>query len=119
MRLKQAIYYILSKFVLHEDGDWKYLKIGKVFIGAYSATTSLTITSAVGSVYQTSSTQSISLPITLTSNLYTGVSVRTAMHLVWPSIYGSNGTLIQYRAVSPLSRTATDYNIKAFTFGII
>ena len=93
--------------------------IGSLFIGAYSATESLTIGTQVGSVYQTAGSEQIALPITLTSNLYSNVAVRTSSYSVWTAIYGSNGTTIQYRALSAASRASAGYNIKALTIGLV
>ena len=119
LNAKKLLTKILSSLGTKTSGDWTYLQIGSLFIGAYSTTGSLTIASQVGQVYQTSSTAQIALPITLTSNLYSNVAVRTSSHTVWTAIYGSNGTLIQYRVLSAYSRTSASYNIKAFTFGLI
>lgn len=119
LNTKKLLTKILSALGTKTSGDWTYLQIGSLFIGAYSTTGSLTIASQAGSVYQTSSTAQIALPITLTSNLYSNVAVRTSSYTVWTAIYGSNGTLIQYRAMSAASRASTNYNIKAITIGLI
>lgn len=119
LNTKKLLAKIVKSLGIITSGDWTYLQIGSLFIGAYSATGSLTIDSQVGSVYQTSGTMQIAMPITLTSNLYSNVAVRTSSYSVWAAIYGSNGTTIQYRVLSANSRASATYNIKAFTFGII
>lgn len=116
---KKLLTKILNSLGVKTSGSWTYLQIGSLFIGAYSATEQLTITTQVGSVYQTESNARIALPITLTTNLYSNVVVRKSDYSVWTAIYGSNGTLIQYRVLSMYSRTSTNYNIKAFTIGLI
>lgn len=119
LNTKKLLTKILNSLGVKTSGDWTYLQIGSLFIGAYSTTGSLTIASQVGSVYQTASNAQIALPITLTSNLYSNVAIRTSSYSVWSAIYGSNSTTIQYRALSTASRSSTNYNIKAITIGLI
>lgn len=119
LNTKKLLAKIVKSLGVISSGNWKYLQIGSLFIGAYSATGQLTITTQVGQVYQTADSSTITLPITLTSNLYSNLTVRTVSYSVWPAIYGSNATTIQYRVLSANSRASATYNIKAFTFGII
>ena len=119
LNTKKLLTKILNSLGIITSGDWTYLQIGSLFIGAYSTTGSLTISSQVGSVYSTASNAQIALPITLTSNLYSNVAVRKSDYSVWTAIYGSNGTLIQYRVLSAYSRESANYNSKAFTIGSI
>ena len=119
LNVKKLLTKIVKSLGIITSGNWTYLQIGSLFIGAYSATGSLTIGTQVGSVYQTAGSEQIALPITLTSNLYSNVTIRNASYSVWPAIYGSNGTTIQYRALSTASRASTNYNIKAITIGLI
>lgn len=116
---KKLLTKILNSLGVKTSGSWTYLQIGSLFIGAYSATEQLTITTQVGQVYQTEGSAQIALPITLTSNLYSNLTVRNVSYSVWPAIYGSNATTIQYRVISANSRASANYNIKAFTFGLI
>ena len=119
LNTKKLLTKILNSLGVKTSGNWTYLQIGSLFIGAYSATEQLTITTQVGQVYQTADSSTITLPITLTLNLYSNVAIRTSSYSVWPAIYGSNGTTIQYRVLSANSRTSASYKIKAFTFGLI
>ena len=119
LNTKKLLTKILSSLGVKTSGNWTYLQIGSLFIGAYSATGTLSITTQVGQVYQTVDSSTITLPITLTSNLYSNVTIRTVSYSVWPAIYGSNATTIQYRVLSANSRASATYNIKAFTFGLI
>ena len=118
MTLKHAVYCILSKFVLHENGNWKYLKIGKLFIGAYSSTATFAITAQTGPIYQSTVSGEINLPETI-NNLYTNVAVKTPSYTVWTAITEYGSSRISYRVVSAASRTSATYDVKAFTFGII
>lgn len=119
LNTKKLLTKILNSLGVKTSGDWTYLQIGSLFIGAYSATGQLTITTQVGQVYQTAGSSTITLPITLTSNLYSNLTVKTESYSVWPAIYGSNATTIQYRVLSANSRSIANYNIKAFTMGLI
>lgn len=119
LNTKKLLAKIVKSLGVITSGNWKYLQIGSLFIGAYSATEQLTITTQVGQVFQTANNAEITLPITLTTNLYSNVAVRKSDYSVWTAIWGSNGTLIQYRVLSPYSRASANYNIKAFTFGLI
>lgn len=119
LNTKKSLLKIISSLGVKTSGNWTYLQIGSLFIGAYSATESLTIGTQVGSVYQTAGSSTITLPITLTSNLYSNLTVRTVSYSVWPAIYSSNATTIQYRVLSANSRASATYNIKALTIGLV
>lgn len=119
LNTKKLLLKIVSSLGVITSGNWTYLQIGSLFIGAYSTTDTLTIGTQVGQVYQTASTAEIALPITLSTNLYSDVAVRSSSYSVWSAIYGSNGTKIQYRAMSAASRASTNYNIKAITIGLV
>lgn len=113
--LKKMLTKILKALLLHESGSWKYIKLGKLFVGMYATTATLAITSASGSVYQ-SGAGTISFPETLT-NQCTSVTIQTSSYTVWTSITGSSNSQVQYRAMSAGSRASASYNIRAITIG--
>lgn len=115
--LDHILGFIAKALLLHESGSWKYIKLGKLFIGAYSTTATLAITSASGSVYQ-SGAGTISFPETLTSQC-TSVTIQTGSFTVWTSITGSSNSQVQYRAMSAGSRASASYNIRAITIGLL
>lgn len=115
--IKKLLTKILKALVLHESGNWSYVKLGKLFVGMYSTTSTLAITSASGSVYQ-SGAGTISFPETLTSQC-TSVTIQTGSYTVWTSITGSSNSQVQYRAMSAGSRASASYNIRAITIGLL
>lgn len=115
LMVKELLTKILNALVLHESGNWSYVKLGKLFVGMYSTTATLAITSASGSVYQ-SGAGTISFPETLTSQC-TSVTIQTGSYTVWTSITGSSNSQVQYRAMSAGSRASASYNIRAITIG--
>ena len=101
------------------SGNWTYITIGNLFMGWYATTGSLTIGTAVGSVYSTSSSGSIALPTTLTSVLYANVDVMSSSYAVWTSMWSATTSTLYYRAMSALSRSSATYNINAYVVGTI
>lgn len=114
-----ALGFLLGAMEFQTSGNWKYLIMGKTFIGLYRTTGTLTIGTANGSVYQTSSNSTITYPITLSAVYYANVAVATGSYSVWSSIYSSSTSGIAYRAMSALSRAAASYSIKAIVIGEI
>lgn len=113
--LDNILGFIAKALLLHESGNWSYVKLGKLFVGMYATTVTLAITSASGSVYQ-SGAGTISFPETLTSQC-TSVTIQTSDYTVWTSITGSSNSQVQYRAMSAGSRASASYNIRAITIG--
>lgn len=117
--MSNALNYLLDAMEYETSGNWKYLLLGKTFIGLYRTTGTLSINSAVGSVYQTSSNSTIAYPVTLSAVYYANVAVATGSYSVWSVIYSSSTSGIAYRALSALSRASATYNIKAIVIGEI
>ena len=99
------------------SGNWTYIEDNGYFYGWYNTTGSLTIGTAVGSVYQTASNATINLPVTLSSNIYARVNVCTTSYSVWTAIYNVGTSSISYRAMSGSSRSSATYTIEAFVMG--
>lgn len=110
---------ILEAFGVRTSGNWKYIILGNVFIGAVSYQGTLTIQTAVGQIYQTASSSSITYPETLDSVQYANVTIVDSSYSVWTAIYSSSTSGLSYRALSALSRAAKQYRIKAFVFGTV
>ena len=116
--LKALLTKVLSAFGIHSNGSWRYVILGKFFIGACSFTGSLTITTAIGNVYQTGSNSNITLPVTLRNCVYADVKVMTSNYGVWTYMI-SKGNTLYYRAMSALSRSTASYTICAIVIGIV
>ena len=117
--VSNALNYLLDSMGYQTSGNWHYLLLGKTFIGMYSTTGSLSINSAVGSVYQTASNATISYPISINKLYYANVAVANTSYSVWPVIYSSSTSGIAYRAMSAASRSSATYVIKAIAVGEI
>lgn len=115
LSVKKLLIKLLEALVVQTSGNWSYVKLGKLFVGMYSSTATLAITSASGSVYQ-SGAGTISFPETLT-NQCTSVTIQTSSYTVWTSITESSNSQVQYRAMSAGSRASASYNIRAITIG--
>lgn len=117
--VSNALNYLLDAMGYQISGNWHYLLLGKTFIGVYSTSGSLTINSAVGSVYQTASNATISYPITISKMYYANMTIANTSYSVWPVIYSSSTSGIAYRAMSAASRSSATYVIKAIVVGEI
>lgn len=115
--VSDALAFLLDAIEYKTSGNWNYLLLGKTFIGVYSTTGTLSINSAVGSVYQTASNSTISYPITINKLYYANVAVSSSSYSVWSTIYSSSTSGIAYRALSALSRASASYAIKAIVIG--
>ena len=114
-----ALGFLLDSMEYKTSGNWTYLTFGKTFIGTYRTSVTLTIGSANGSVYQTSSNSTITYPVTLSAVYYANVAVATGSYSVWSVVYSSSTSGIAYRAMSAISRASASYNIKAIVIGEI
>lgn len=114
-----ALAFLLDAMEYKTSGNWNYLLLGKTFIGLYRASATLTIGTANGSVYQTSSNSTITYPVALSAVYYANVAVATASYSVWSAIFSSSTSGIAYRALSALSRASASYSIKAIVIGEI
>ena len=117
--MSDAIAFLLDAMEYKTSGNWHYVLLGKTFIGVYTTTGSLSINSAVGSIYQTGSNASIAFPVTLSNLYYANVAVATSSYSVWTAIYSSSTSGISYRAMSASSRASATYNIKAIVIGAV
>lgn len=117
--MSNALNYLIDSFSYISSGNWHYILLGKIFIGVYATTGSLTIGTAVGSIYQTSSNASISYPVTLNNLYYASVDVASSSYSVWTAIYSASTSGIAYRAMSSATRASSTYNIKAIAIGEI
>lgn len=108
-----------SLFPIQTSGNWEYITIGNLFIGAISYTGTLAITTQVGQVYQTASSSTINYPVTMAGVQYANVNIVSSSYSVWTAVYSSNTTSLQYRALSTASRSSSSYRIKAFVIGTI
>lgn len=115
--MSDALEFLLDATEYKTSGNWTYLTLGKTFIGLYRTAGTLTIGTAVGSVYQSSSNSTITYPVTLSTVYYANVAVATGTYSVWSTIYSSSTSGIAYRAMSALSRASATYNIKAIVIG--
>ena len=115
LSVKKLLIKLLEALVVQTSGDWSYVKLGKLFVGMYSTTATLAITSATGPIYQSGSV-AISFPETLTSQC-TSVTIQTGDYTVWTSITGTSNSQVHYRAISAGSRASASYNIRAITIG--
>lgn len=117
--MSDALEFLLDATEYKTSGNWKYLIIGKIFVGLYRTSVSLTIGTANGSVYQTSSNSTITYPVTLSGVYYANVAVANASYSVWSAIFSSSTSGIAYRALSALSRASASYSIKTIVIGEI
>lgn len=101
------------------SGNWQYRKWNSGIVEAwYSTTGSLTINSAIGSLYQTSSNASITLPSGLFNSVQYGkVDVANSSWGAWTYILTVSTTSITYRAFSASSRSSSTYTIMAYVKG--
>lgn len=104
------------------SGNWSYRKwnSGKVEVWLHETNATLAITSAVGSMYQSSPniTRTIPSAVTLTSVSYSNVDIKNANYSVWASTWNCSTTTIYFRAMSALQRTsASGYTIDAYIVG--
>ena len=96
------------------NGGAKYRKYADGrFEGWYKSTATLTIGTAVGSLYQTASNSSISFPITLASLTYADVKGNTSSYGVWSYLITTSTSFVSYRLCSASSRASASYNIAA------
>ena len=102
------------------SNGWVWRKYSdKTFDAWYSGTATTAINSAVGSLYQSGSNLSLSIPsgIGATSVLYGDVNLITASYGVWTYIITLNSTTFSYRGMSALSRASASYTVKAYVRG--
>lgn len=117
--MSDALDFMLGRYDVQTSGDWMYTIINGLFIGAISYQGSLTIGTQVGQLYQTSSSSSITYPVTLSAVQFANVTIVSGAYSVWPAIYSSNTSGISYRALSTASRASATYRIKALVIGKI
>ena len=102
------------------SNGWVWRKYSdKTFDAWYSGTATTAINSAVGSLYQSSSNLSLSIPsgIGATSVLYGDVNLFTSSYGVWTYIITLNSATFSYRGMSALSRASASYTVKAYVRG--
>ena len=100
------------------SGNWVYRKYADGrFEGWYKSTATLTIGTAIGSLYQTASNSSISFPITLTELTYADVKGNTSSYGVWSYLITTSTSFVSYRLCSASSRASASYNIAAYISG--
>lgn len=99
--------------------NWTYQKWKSGKVEAWRTFTgSLTIQTAVGSLYQTASTGTISIPSGLVSSIdYASVNIAHPSWGVIPTLYGATATTLSYRALSLSSRASSNYTISAHFIG--
>ncbi len=118
--IDQAMDFLADGQTVHQTNNWRYVTIGNLCIGVYYVTgASLTITTQVGSVYQTSSNANITIPFTLNSVLFGDVNVISSSYSVWTAMYGLSTSSLSYRALSTASRSQSTYTITAVVVGLI
>lgn len=116
LSVKKLLIKLLEALVVQTSGNWSYVKLGKLFIGAYSSTATFTITAQTGQIYQSTASGTINLPKTM-NNLYSSVAVKMANYTVWSAITEYGASRISYRVLSAGSRASASYDIKAITIG--
>jgi len=117
--MSNALNYLLEGYTVQTSGNWSYVILGKLFIGMCRFSSTLSINSSNGSVYQTSSNSTLAYPVTLSAVYYANVTVATSSYSVWTSIFSSSTSGIAYRAMSALSRSSASYTIKALVIGSV
>lgn len=101
------------------SGDWTYIEINGMFIGSYKASKSLKMTTATGSVYTSSGTETVALPKTLTNNLFTSCEVVSGSYPVWSAIRAAGNSDVQYQPMSSSSRAAATYSVRLLVVGTV
>ena len=104
------------------SGNWTYRKwsTGKIELWLHETGTTLAITSAVGSLYQSPSNITRSFPsaVSFSAVSFSDVNIKNSSYSVWASAWNCNTTTIYFRAVSALSRaSASGYTIDAYIVG--
>lgn len=117
--MSNALNYLLESYTVQTSGNWAYIVLGKLFIGMCSFNGTLTIGTAVGSVYQTAANSTLTFPVTLSTVDYANVAISSNSYSVWTAIYSSSTSGLAYRAMSAASRASASYPIKVLVIGTI
>lgn len=101
------------------NGNWTYKKYSNgSFEAWYSSTGTMSITTPVGQVYQSASNSHINFTISNVASVhYADVKLITGSYGVWTYLTGASADGLDYRGVSPLSRSSATYTIKAYVKG--
>lgn len=116
--VKKLLTKILGSFAIKSSGTWRYVILGKFFVGACSFSGTVAITTAVGNVYQSGTNSTITVPVTLQNCVYADVKAMTSSYGVWTYLV-SKGNTITYRFMSAISRSSASYTISAIVIGIV
>lgn len=104
------------------SGGWIYFTVGTYFFGFYNGSQTHAITTSAGSIYQSTSAQSLSYPRSLSQLLYINIAPRVPSgqsYSVWGLITSASTSAAAVRLMSNGSRTSASYPITACVVGKI
>ena len=100
------------------SGNWTYYKYNNGIIEQFlNETLTTAISTAVGSLYQTPSNTTRTMPVEMTSVLDANVAAFSDSFSVWTALYSISNTQVAFRLLSAATRTSTSYNVKAHIIG--
>ena len=102
------------------ENGWAWRKFSdNTFEAWYSGTATTAITGAIGSLYQSGSSLTLTIPsgIGATSVLYGDVMMFSSSYGVWAYVLGMTSSTITYRGFSAVSRASASYTVKAYIRG--
>lgn len=99
---------------------WRYKKFSDGTFEAWREYNgSMTLTTAVGSLYTSANTVSVSMPtaINITDILHANVTVLYGGYPVWTALRAATPSSLTFQALSTASRTQNTYPIQVYMYG--
>lgn len=98
--------------------DWRKYESGR-YEAWYSGSVTMAITGVIGSIYQSSSNSTLSIPseIGALSVIYGGVTLHINTYGVWSYVIAMSTSSISYRGFSAASRVSASYDVRAYIYG--
>ena len=101
------------------SGDWTYIILGGIFFGMYKESRTLTMQTATGSIYTSSSVPAVTLPVTLTKNCFSTCEVVSGSYPIWAAVRSATTSGVSYQPMSSLSRAQETYSVELLVIGTV
>lgn len=107
------------KPAIHSSGSWRYIVFGKLIIAWVSYSASLTLQTAIGSMYTQSSVSNITFPsgLNMTTPIYANINVIPSGYPILTAIRSLSPSGATYQAMSTSARSSAAYTINCLVVG--